>query len=211
VQIVYSHPYLVFVSSLSLFYLSTVLSLNLPISGHRVLPGQQKLTILFQTYILTWILLFGATILLSKLGVGGGYFISAWNAVVLLGGAVGYLEEITGAKGLDMEPDREGGEDRIAVRGVRYDGEDGEGGPEHEEVETEPTEITPLIQQRRLRWPSTAQKEGGAIGWWILQLLIVVPVPVILASHIAVLVVGAMSQTLSDGDSPAISKLSSGL
>ena len=136
--------------------------------------------------------------------------------MVLLGGTVGFLEEITGAKGLDMEPDREGegGEDRIAVRGVRYDGEDGEGGPEHrenEEVETEPTEITPLIQQRRLRWPSTAQKEGGAIGWWILQLLIVVPVPVILASHIAVLVVGAMSQTLSDGGSPAISEVSSGL
>ena len=102
-QIVYSHPYLVIVSSLSLAYLSTVLFLNLPIPGHYVLPEQQKLTILFQTYSLTWLLLLASTIVLGKLHIGGLYFISAWNAVVLLGGALGCLEGITGAKGFDKE------------------------------------------------------------------------------------------------------------
>jgi hypothetical protein len=164
------------------------------------------------------LLLLASTIVLGKLHIGGLYFISAWNAVVLLGGALGCLEGITGAKGFDKETveEEESGGERIPVRGVMYDGGGGEEGSEHrenEEVETDPTEITPLIQQRRLRWSSVAKKqreleggkeEGGAIGWWILQLLIVVPFPVVLVSHVGVLMMGAVSQTLADGSVPAI-------
>lgn len=213
-QIVYSHPYLVLVSTLSLIYLSTVLLLDLPVYGHSVLPEQQQLTVLFQTYTLTWLLLLASTIVLGKLHIGGLYFISAWNIVVLLGAAIGCLEAITGAKGFDTESveQEEGGGGRSAAGGTRYDGAEGTSESRvDEEGEADPTEATPLIRQRRrLRWslPKRQGEDrtdgGGAIGWWILQLLIVVPVPVILLSHVGVLMMGAMSQTLADGSSPVI-------
>ena len=216
-QIVYSHPYVVLVSLLSLAYLSTVLLLDLPIFVPYTRPDQQKLTILIQTYILTWLLLVVSTILLNEWSIGSSYFISAWNAVVLLGVTVGFLEGITGAKGFDRDSvEEEGdGEERITVRGVRYEEGGGEGGSAHlqnEELETDPTEITPLIRQRRVRCPSATKKgddeDQGASGWWILQLLLVVPIPVILVSHIMVLMIGSMSQTLSDGNSPTIGDVS---
>jgi hypothetical protein len=158
--------------------------------------------------------LLASTIVLGKLHIGGLYFISAWNIVILLGTAIGCLEAITGAKGFDTESveQEEGGGGRSAARGMRYDGAEGTSeSRENEEGETDPTEATPLIRQRRrLRWSSPKRQgghrtdDGGAIGWWILQLLIVVPVPVILLSHVGVLMMGAMSQTLADGSSPVI-------
>ncbi len=39
------------------------------------------------------------------------------------------------------------------------------------------------------------------MGWWLLQFMLVVPAPVIMAAHIANLLLDAMSQTLSDGNS----------
>jgi hypothetical protein len=147
----------------------------------------------------------------AKFHVGGVYFITAWNAVVLLGTVVGYFEVITGAKGFNVESaEEDGAGERSAVRDVMYDGTDGAGERRaNEEEETDPTEITPLIRQRRrIGWPSTKKQhaEGGAIGWWILQLLIVVPAPAILMTHIGVMMIASMSQTLSDGSSPAIGK-----
>ena len=50
------------------------------------------------------------------------------------------------------------------------------------------------------------EEEGGTIWWWILQLLIVMPFPMILVSHVGVLMVGAVSQTLTDGSTPIIGK-----
>lgn len=177
---------------------------------------------MLQTYILTWLLLLASTIVVSKLQIAGLYLITAWNAVVLLGSAIGCLEGITGAnnfdaESLEAEADGEGeggeGEDEQvrAVRGVMYDADRPvEEGAENEEVETDPTEITPLIRQRRVHWASTKGEgledadgeNGGALLWWILQLVIVVPVPLILISHIAVVLMGALCQTLADGSSP---------
>lgn len=215
-QAVYSHPYLVVVSALSLAYLSTVLILSLPVASHSVLPEQQKLTVIFQTYILTWLLLLAATIVTGKLQIGSFYFISAWNAVVLLGATIGSLEGIVGAKGFDADSIREE-EDARESGSVRSVARDADGTaqvvPEHEESQADPTENTPLIRQKR--WASSKGQsnednegeEGGAIGWWILQLLIIVPVPAILVSHIAVLLMGALNQTLADGSSPITGKV----
>lgn len=178
---------------------------------------------MLQTYILTWLLLVASTIVVSKMQIGGLYLFTAWNAVVLLGSAIGCLEGITGAKNFDAESleaeedavgEADGDEEVRAVRGVMYDVdrqvEEGEG---NEEVETDPTEITPLIRQRSLRWSSAkgkgaenadGQEDGGALIWWILQLVIIVPVPLILVSHIAVVLMGALCQTLADGSSPVV-------
>lgn len=191
----------------------------------------QKETILFQTYVLTWILLLFSTIAVQA-GVGGVYFISAWNAVVFLGCVVASLE---GMLSSEIMREREG------YRSVRFLSEDEEeeeenreadrsppvehaGDPEqahsstaaepaHEEpamVEetTEATERTPLIQRHVLeRRPSLKTERGGAVGWWILQLLLVVPVPVVLVSHLSFLMIGAMSQTVGDTGQTLIGRL----
>ncbi|KII95471.1 hypothetical protein PLICRDRAFT_98578 [Plicaturopsis crispa FD-325 SS-3] len=199
--IVYSHPYIVLTSALSLAYLSTVLVLNLPVAASP--PDQQKLAILLHTYLLTWILLLVCTIVLAKLHLGGIYWVSAWNAVALVGSVLALLEAIVTARSnsgviiLDSD-DEERGDTRY-VSGIRYDvaGSD-DGQHEGEEVETEPTEITPLVQQRRR---VSKKDQDGTIGWWILQMLVVVPVPAILIFHIGVFLLAALAQTLADGSS----------
>lgn len=190
-----------------------MLTLNLPITRGETVPEKQKQTVLLQTYILTWIFLVLATIAVGNADIGGLYFISVWNAVIFIACALGCLEGMLNAKG--TAPDVE--EEHIFVRGVRYNamgnGEEANpngGDPELRATETEATEITPLMQQHRdtsrFRSPSADAKEeeGGAIGWWILQMLVVVPLPVILISHIGIMIMGSMAQTLSDGNSPTV-------
>jgi hypothetical protein len=197
----------VFVSALSLAYLTTVLALTFPLTKHGVVPApeQQKLSVLLHQYVLTWALLVYTT---SVVTLGGTYFITAWNAVVLLGAVLACVEGMAGARG--YEDEEVTGRQRRSVRGVHYDAvgtaenghQDSENGQQHADVveETEPTEITPLIAQHGQ--PTPLGEEQGAIGWWIAQLLVVVPLPVILVSHIAVILLLAMNQTLTDGTSP---------
>lgn len=205
--VVHTHPWLVFVSALSLAYLTTVLALTFPLTKRGVVPApeQQKLSVLLHQYVLTWALLVYTT---SVVTLGGTYFITAWNAVVLLGAVLACVEGMAGARG--YEDEEETGRQRRYVRGVHYDAvgtaenghQDSENGHQHADVveETEPTEITPLIAQHGQ--PTPLGEEQGAIGWWIAQLLVVVPLPVILVSHIAVILLLAMNQTLTDGTSP---------
>jgi hypothetical protein len=206
-QVIHTHPWLVFVSALSLAYLTTVLALTFPLTKHGVVPApeQQKLSVLLHQYVLTWALLVYTT---SVVTLGGTYFITAWNAVVLIGAMLACVEGMTGARGYEDEEEIE--RQRRYVRGVHYDAvgtaenghQDSENGHQRVDVveETEPTEITPLIAQRGQ--PTPLGEEQGAIGWWIAQLLVVVPLPVILVSHIAVILLLAMNQTLTDGTSP---------
>jgi hypothetical protein len=205
--VIHTHPWLVLVSALSLAYLTTVLALTFPLTKHGVVPApeQQKLSVLLHQYVLTWVLLVYTT---SVVPLGGTYFITAWNAVVLLGAVLACVEGMAGARG--YEDEEEIASQRHHVRGVRYDAvgtaenghQDSENGNQRVDVieETEPTEVTPLIAQRGQ--PARSSEEQGAIGWWIAQLLVVVPLPVILASHIAVIMLFAMNQTLIDGTSP---------
>jgi hypothetical protein len=205
--VIHTHPWLVLVSALSLAYLTTVLALTFPLTKHGVVPApeQQKLSVLLHQYVLTWALLVCTT---SVVPLGGTYFITAWNAVVLLGAVLACVEGMAGARG--YEDEEEIASQRHHVRGVRYDAvgtaenghQDSENGHQRVDVieETEPTEVTPLIAQHGQ--PAQSSEEQGAIGWWIAQLLVVVPLPVILASHIAVIMLFAMNQTLIDGTSP---------
>ncbi|KAG1882430.1 hypothetical protein F4604DRAFT_425374 [Suillus subluteus] len=205
--VIHTHPWLVLLSASSLAYLTIVLALTFPLTKHGVVPApeQQKLSILLHQYVLTWALLVYTT---SVVTLGGTYFITAWNAVALLGAVLACVEGMAGARGYEDEEEIE--RQRRYVHGVHYDAvgtaenghRDSENGRQHVDVieETEPTEITPLIAQHDQFTP--LGEEQGAIGWWIAQLLVVVPLPVILVSHIAVIVLFAMNQTLTDGANP---------
>ncbi|KAG2109315.1 uncharacterized protein F5147DRAFT_798447 [Suillus discolor] len=207
--VIHTHPWLVLVSTLSLAYLTTVLALTFPPTKHGVVPApeQQKLSILLHQYVLTWVPLVYTT---SAVALGGTYFITAWNAVVLLGTILACVEGMAGARG--YEDEEEIGRQRRQVRGVHYDAVDtAENGDQRVGIieETEPTEITPLIAQHGQ--PTPSGEEQSTIGWWIAQLLVVVPLPVILMSHIAVILLLAMNQTRIDGASPSGGDLCSGL
>lgn len=149
-----------------------------------------------------------------KFRIGGLYFISAWNIVILLGAGIGCLEGMAVAYGLKSESvEEESAGERSVVRGTRYDGVEEGAGHGNDGMETDATENTPLIpQRRRLHWSSAQHgkddEQRGRIGWWISQLVIVVPVPAILMSHIGLLLMGGMSQTLSDGSNPVIGNVS---
>ena len=203
-----------FASVSSLAYLSTVLvvSLTCNIRGTTFAPEQQKLSILLQLYAFTWVLLVFSTVVLRSADIGSTYFITFWNACALLGCVVGLVEGMTSARGFEVEAE-DGSESHTYVGSARYQAisteEDGD--EQHSLSRTvedpEPTETTPLVSREHLRPPTPPADEGhGAIGWWILQLLLVVPFPVILVFHISVTFLGAANQTLIDGNSPAFSK-----
>ncbi|KAG8220441.1 hypothetical protein J3R82DRAFT_3135 [Butyriboletus roseoflavus] len=87
-----------------------------------------------------------------------------------------------------------GNESHTYVEGARYQAisteEDANGQQSSPRIveDPEPAETTPLVPREHLRPPTPPPSEGqGAIGWWILQLLL-----------------RAMNQTLTDGNSPAL-------
>ncbi|EIW82238.1 hypothetical protein CONPUDRAFT_54548 [Coniophora puteana RWD-64-598 SS2] len=212
---VHSHPIFVFVSMLSLAYLTTVLTISAPLT--KALPiEQQKLSMLLQTYVFSWILLVGGTVRLRQNGAGGIYLLATWNAAALLASILGVAEALTYTHA-------EGAGGTRYVRGVRYDAvstsvEDAGGSDrsarsptrtlgEGTLVETAPTEITPLIQQRQIKTGAGERQTGGeddtgTIGWWILQMLVLVPLPVILMVHVAIILMYSMNQILTDGLPP---------
>ena len=176
-------------------------------------PEQQKLSILLQLYGFTWVLLVVSTVVLRSAEIGSTYFVTAWNVCALLGCAVGLVEAATNAPGFEVETEVDS-DGHIYVEGTRYQAINTEDDAnEHQSSsrleDPEPTETTPLVSREHSRPATPPPDEGqGAIGWWILQLLLVVPFPVILVFHISVMLLGSMSQTLTDGNSAAFSKSS---
>lgn len=74
----------------------------------------------------------------------------------------------------------------------------------HESV---PTETSPLIQREGNDVPLRHEEKPGTTGCWIVQMLFAVPFPVILFTHVVIIILGGMSQTLTDGSSPASGKI----
>jgi len=114
-----------------------------------------------------------------------------WNTAVLIACAIGCIENMLGAQGSS---------DFNHVHYATLPQRDDEGharADSEADADAEATETTPLIR------PILRTKdESGAIGWWILQFILAVSVPVTLVAHIAVLFLGATAQTLVDGSSP---------
>lgn len=203
-----------FTSALSLAYLPTVLVVSFPCNVHATVlaPEEQKLSILLQNYGFTWVLLVFSTAVLRSAEIGSTYFITAWNACALLGCVVGLVEATARVHDSEAETEVEN-ESAAYAGGGRYQAistdEDANGQQSSPRIveDPEPTETTPLVLREHLHPPPPPPSEGqGAIGWWILQLLLVVPLPVILVFHISVIVLGASNQTLTDGNSAASSK-----
>lgn len=177
-------------------------------------PNQQRLTMLYQLHILTWILLVVGTALLRNLQIGGTYFLTGWYIFTFLGVVVGSTERLLRRRKLARSqksptPSRTNSSEEhglqeqpvlpsssSVVSPIRDEDADPVKKPK-------PHERTPLITRKP---PSEHQQEIGSAGWWILQALLLIVVPVILISHILLLFLAALSQTLSDGSSPIVGK-----
>ncbi|KAL4071336.1 hypothetical protein V8B97DRAFT_452974 [Scleroderma yunnanense] len=201
--IIHSHPYLVLTSALSLAYISTVVVLSIPLAKSGGVPtlDQRKSDIFLQLYIFTWVALVFGTVPLRKTGIGGPYLFSFWNAAVLLGCILTCVEATTPGgdplpgvspterNGYEAVPSEELAAGEQVLRGAH---------------DNEPSETTPLLRVQHEAAPVPDREEQGVVGWWILQLLISVPFPVILFLHVAIMVINGQNQTLTDGINPII-------
>jgi hypothetical protein len=195
-------------SMFSLAYLALVAPSYVLSKWQMLAPEQEKLNALLHIYILSWLWLTLTTILVSAYKIGGMYFITAYNAALLLASVLAVLQ---------FPSDLQSIEGTRRVRGVRFERDEGEaednGTSQGVEVETQPTEITPLVS--RGGPPSSYASNGSqrqdenqayqsieAMGYWVTQILAAVPVPVMLIAPISVLLVESLGQTLADGSSP---------
>lgn len=226
-QTIHSRPYLVLTSLIAFSFFATVAPLQLLNVIWSSPPSSLKSAIILQMYLLTWILLVGAAVGVNNLHLGSMYLVTAWNLCAWLAAIVAVVEAIVRSRAGDVavfnlvgetDTTRVNPEGHRFVRGVMYqppeDDEDGD------EMETDPTEITPLMQQQRRR--STGGREyvvgvdnelllvAGAkpdgeyeeYGWWIVQMLALVPVPALLLFQITVMLQHSLMNTMADGSSP---------
>ncbi|KAF8078261.1 putative zinc metalloprotease [Lyophyllum atratum] len=178
--VVYSSPYIVITSTTSFVYLAfaTVL-VALPSSFRKPRPAStsEPNTLLVQLVIFSYILLLTTTTLLP---IGGTYILSALATCAFLGWVVGEAYDLVNNG------------THSVVEGLReVEGE--------RNGDVEPTEVTPLIQPPSPSSTATSTSDVRQGGLWFIQLLLVVPIPVILISHIGIILIGSMPQGIVDG------------
>ncbi|CDO78073.1 hypothetical protein BN946_scf184708.g7 [Trametes cinnabarina] len=244
-QVVHSHAYAVLSISLALSFLSIVLPLQALHAILPPTFASQKLATTLSLYFFTWLLLVVSTVAISTKHYGFLYFatflnVGAWFAGVLeLVHAVRRRDpgnELGTHSFLFTSPEEQQTRSegavpgRRLVRGVLHevpenhdgahiaaDGNNGQAGHSGDDiVETEPTEITPLIHQHRRRSqgggeyltvdpPEDVKVMGKPVdeyGWWIAQALLLVPAIGVLLFQLEVLLLNATMHTLVDGSSP---------
>lgn len=141
-----------------------------------------------------WLLLLASTVGITQFGMGGMlYFISIWSGLLWLASTICGICGCFGiAETTELEVIQVPDEVQPAV-----------------DDETETNEHTPLIGRKRLRLINKSKagidpKENPQpYVLWIFILLILVPVPLIINSHIAIFLIPSLNQTLADG-SPAV-------
>ncbi|EKM76026.1 hypothetical protein AGABI1DRAFT_122907 [Agaricus bisporus var. burnettii JB137-S8] len=208
--IIYSHPYIVLfcLTAVSFVTFTWTITFDLPPAEHddpaESSEARQKETILFQCYTLSWILLLLSTIAIGKVHIGGIYIVTFWSCGVWFACALASMETVFSVR--DVPTTRSHNRSRSRTRSSSrssYRGRD------------EATERTPLTREQdsehygaRDPYPENGhdnadQKvvKAGAVNWWPLQFLLVVPVPVVLSAHISNILMDSMSQTLADGSS----------
>ncbi|KXN82659.1 hypothetical protein AN958_02336 [Leucoagaricus sp. SymC.cos] len=212
--IVQSQPFIVLISELTLPFLVIIFFTHIPFKGEGPrYPNQQRLTMLYQLYILAWILLVVATVLLQKLQIGGSYFLTGWYIFVYLAAVVGSTERIFRHGKLAKSqkrpatpvradsPEEHGLQDQPVLSSSPNDVSSAKTQDADPDKKPKPHERTPLITRKP---PTEHQQDIGSAGWWIFQLLLVIPIPVILVAHLMMIFMAALSQTLSDGSSPLV-------
>ncbi|KAI1790376.1 hypothetical protein LXA43DRAFT_512127 [Ganoderma leucocontextum] len=234
--IIHSYAYAV----LTVFLAASFLVLVLPLQAlHYVLPPtfvSQKLAVTLSLFSFSWLLLLASTIAISAKQLGSLYWVNplylgAWLAAILELVRAGHLGDPGNERGYTSElfsghEEREAHTEgevsgRRLVHGVLYeappqelDGAHAEAG----EVETDPTEITPLMHQHRrvsegggeyitLDAPEAVELAGkprDEFGWWIAQMIVLVPSTVVVVFQLEVLLLNALGHTLVDGSSPVL-------
>ncbi|TFK21946.1 putative zinc metalloprotease [Coprinopsis marcescibilis] len=205
---IHSRPYLVLLSFFSLAYLSVTLILRAAfppaIVKHTTeVREKEKTTILLHLHLLTWVALLLGTIVIGKAQIGGVYTLTVWYIGVWGASVAGTLQAVLTTTKTDKGKKR-------ARRSSSASSSDSSSSSSDSEDEPTPTvpnsERSPLLGNRGNGSTNNRSKakdgdEGGAIGWWIVQILLTVPGVVLLVGQIGVLLLDAMSQTLSDGSS----------
>lgn len=168
-------------------------------SGER-----QKETVLFQCYTLSWILLLLSTIAIGQAHIAGVYIVTFWSCGLWFACVLASVETVFSVRNIPERRSRSPSSSRSRSR-----------------ERDEPTERTPLTHEQdnehygaqgpytemgRDNGDQQATKGDGAVNWWALQFLLVVPIPAVLAAHIANILMDALSQTLSDGSSKTFGK-----
>ncbi|THG93134.1 hypothetical protein EW026_g8021 [Hermanssonia centrifuga] len=213
--IFHSKPYLVLTTILALSFLSISLPLSLLNKLWPSPPSSQKFAIVLELYFISWVFLVFATVAVNN--------IAAVSAVAEAAVRAGRGGEEGGKGEFDLVGEQEvnGADpgDHRYVRGVMYQAppeeEDGDSHQESEPVETDPTEITPLMHQQRRRStgggeyvvgidneavPVSGLKKRGSgyveFGWWIAQMVALVPLPAVLLFQIVLLLVHSLNNTI---------------
>jgi hypothetical protein len=163
------------------------------LSYWRPVP-QQKSILLLETYVLWWFLLIFDTVLVNKSNIGGLYLITFFHVTAFLALLVTLAEHLRLPSSSVRQPNNDDAD------GVDVESES----EEHREVNH--TETTPLIRRRRDATNRTNVQEGEHYAFWILEYLLLVPFPVILVAETAIMLLGALPQTLADGSSSLLGK-----
>ncbi|KAF8632433.1 hypothetical protein AX15_001877 [Amanita polypyramis BW_CC] len=220
--IIYSQPYTVMLSYLSIVLVVITFLLGSPSISAKprsprkspvyVLPDRQATFI--HLYIFTYLLLILASLALFKLQVGGLYWISAWHAGVcaacIIGGAETFYMRFQRIKELRKKK-RGGLFRRDASLGGRSSGDTRGSDDSSSDSDEDATETMPLLPGSSTHPEQSSELASDDKAWWILQALFSIPVPVMLIGHVLLLFQTALGQTLSDGSSAAFVYLSNGL
>jgi hypothetical protein len=150
-----------------------------------------------ELYGLIWVFLAVITFLTQRVIIAGLYWIALWNASLLVATVLGAFEGLwgTGKAGrivLPREESESDGEDGTPSRAQRQQQDD-----------DQTSESTPLLRQRASPTQSLVLDEtvqDRAFFWWIFQFIISTTAPVVNLATIYVIWIGAMPQTIPDGD-----------
>jgi hypothetical protein len=170
-----------------LAYLSLAIPLQLAQRLRPIPPNKQLFVILVELYGFTWLLLVGATILTRRINIVGLYWITFWNASLLVAVVLGISESLWG----------NGKAGRLIPH--RRESEGDQGTPTGEQQETEASETTPLLRQDASQTSSLAPDEIGKDFWWIFQFIFSSTAPVLNLATIYSIWINAMPQTIPDG------------
>ncbi|KAG5728578.1 hypothetical protein E4T56_gene19613 [Termitomyces sp. T112] len=174
--VVYSSPYVVIGSAIFLAYLifSLFVTSSLAFLRGHPLSTSSSQTLLLQLLVLYYLILLVTTLFVP---IGGTYLFTAFAACAFLGWLVGSVD------GVLNNHDQEHQNETSTTDEPRED--------------QQPIESTPLIP--RFSSGNNTEGDGHQMVIWHIQLLLVVPIPVILVSHIGVIILGSMPQGIVDG------------